>query len=105
MNKKPIQIKELLISPEYVNKEITVQGWVRTRRGSKSVAFIHLNDGSCFESFQVVADLASFDEETIKKVTTGACLAVTGTVVESQGKGQSVEMQAKTIKIYGEADP
>ena len=105
MTGKPIQIKELLINPEYVNKKITVQGWVRTRRGSKSVAFIHLNDGSVFESFQIVANLESFNEDTIKKITTGACLAVSGVVVESQGKGQSLEMQAEEIHIYGEADP
>jgi len=87
-----------------LGKEILVKGWVRTKRGNKNVAFIALNDGSSFHSVQLVADLAGFDEEVLKKVTTGACIAAYGKVVESQGAGQSVEIQASKIEILGEAD-
>lgn len=82
-----------------------MKGWVRTRRGNKNVAFIALNDGSIIHSIQVVADLAGFDEELIKKITTGACVSVNGTLVESMGKGQTVEIHAKEIEVYGTADP
>ncbi len=85
-------------------KEICVKGWVRTKRGNKNVAFIALNDGSSFHSVQLVADLAKFDEDTLRKVTTGACISATGLVVESQGSGQSVEMQMTSIEVLGEAD-
>lgn len=87
-----------------LGKEILVKGWVRTKRGNKNVAFIALNDGSSFHSVQLVADLAGFDEEVLKKVTTGACIAAYGKVVESQGAGQSVEIQVSKIEILGEAD-
>jgi asparaginyl-tRNA synthetase len=85
-------------------KEICVKGWVRTKRGNKNVAFIALNDGSSFHSVQLVADLTKFDEDTLRKVTTGACISATGLVVESQGSGQSVEMQMTSIEVLGEAD-
>ena len=85
--------------------DICVKGWVRTKRGNNAVAFIALNDGSIVHNLQIVADLANFDEEQMKKITTGACLRVVGTLVESQGKGQVVEVQAKEIEIYGTADP
>lgn len=85
--------------------DIVIKAWVRTRRGNKNVAFIALNDGSTFHNIQVVADLAQFDEELIKKITTGACIAVSGKIVESLGSGQKYEMQASTIEILGEADP
>ena len=85
--------------------DICVKGWVRTKRGNNAVAFIALNDGSIVHNLQIVADLANFDEELMKKITTGACLRVVGTLVESQGKGQVVEVQAKEIEIYGTADP
>jgi len=85
--------------------KILVKGWVRTRRGNKNVNFIALNDGSTINNIQIVTDLASFDEEMLKLITTGACLAVTGTLVESQGQGQSVEIQAENIEVYGTADP
>ncbi|MBO4645867.1 MAG: asparagine--tRNA ligase [Bacteroidales bacterium] len=84
---------------------ISVKGWVRTKRGNNAVAFIALNDGSIVHNLQIVADLSKFDEELMKKITTGACLHVTGPLVESQGKGQVVEVQAETIEIYGTADP
>lgn len=83
---------------------ITINGWVRTKRGSKAVNFIALNDGTCFDNLQVVADVHQFDEELLKKITTGACLSITGNLVESPGSGQSVEMQAVSITVFGEAD-
>jgi len=84
---------------------ITINGWVRTKRGSKAVNFIALNDGTCFDNLQIVADVNSFDEDLLKKITTGACISVTGNLVESPGSGQSVEMQASQITVFGEADP
>lgn len=84
---------------------VNVKGWVRTKRGNKQVAFIALNDGSTILNLQIVADLAKFQEETMKRITTGTSLSVTGKLVKSQGQGQSVEIQAETIEIYGECDP
>ncbi|MBR3872453.1 MAG: asparagine--tRNA ligase [Paludibacteraceae bacterium] len=86
-------------------EEIIVKGWVRTRRGNKNVSFIALNDGSTINNIQIVVDNANFDENELKKITTGACIGVTGTLVQSMGKGQSVEIQATSIEVYGEADP
>ena len=83
----------------------TAKGWVRTKRGNKNVAFIALNDGSTINNIQVVADVAKFDEDLLKRITTGACIAVRGNLVESLGSGQAVEIQASSIEIYGEADP
>ena len=80
---------------------VCVKGWVRTRRGSKSVNFIALNDGSTILNVQVVADVEKSDPEMLKLITTGACLAVEGTLVESQGAGQSVEVQATAIEVLG----
>ena len=102
---KQIFVKELLQGKAAVGETVLVKGWVRTKRGNKNVAFIALNDGSIIHNIQVVADLVNFDEEVIKRVTTGACLAVTGKLVASMGQGQSVEIQAENIHIYGEADP
>ena len=84
--------------------EVLAKGWVRTKRGNKNVAFIALNDGSTVNNIQVVCDAANFSDELLKNITTGACIAVKGTLVESMGKGQSVEIQAKEIEIYGTAD-
>ena len=86
-------------------EEIIVKGWVRTRRGNKNVSFIALNDGSTINNIQIVVDNANFDENELKKITTGACIGVTGTLVQSMGKGQTVEIQAISIEVYGEADP
>ena len=86
-------------------ENVEVKGWVRTKRGNKNVAFIALNDGSTINNIQIVCDPAAFDEETLKKVTTGACLRVVGDLVPSQGSGQAVEVQAKEIEVYGTADP
>jgi asparaginyl-tRNA synthetase len=89
-----------------LEKEINVKGWVRTRRGNKNVAFIALNDGSLIHNIQVVVDVKDFDnDDLLRRITTGACLSVNGKLVESQGKGQSVEIQASDIEVYGEADP
>ena len=98
------KIKDLLISTEY-GKEVTIKGWVRTKRESKTVAFVALNDGSIIHNIQSVFDMVNFNEDTLKDVHTGACVRITGTLVQSQGKGQSVEIQATAIEIYGTADP
>lgn len=90
---------------ELVGQEINIKGWVRTKRGNKAVNFIALNDGSTIHNLQIVADLASFDAAQMSQITTGACISVIGTLVESQGAGQSVEVQASAIEIYGTADP
>lgn len=83
---------------------VNVKGWVRTRRGNKQVGFIALNDGSTIHNLQLVVDIEKFGEEYLKPITTGASLNVTGVLVRSQGKGQSVELQAEKIEIYGTAD-
>lgn len=97
------RIKDYLLGqPE---NDINVKGWVRTKRGNKNVAFIALNDGSTINNIQVVCDVASFSEDLLKQVTTGSCLSVTGDLVASQGSGQALEVQAKSIEILGGADP
>ena len=101
---KMTMIAELLRSGE-VNTDVVVKGWVRTKRGNKNVAFLALNDGSTINNIQIVVDVASFDEELLKRITTGACLCVRGRLVESAGAGQRVEVQAREIEIYGTADP
>ncbi len=93
-------------SSHLLNKEINVKGWVRTRRGNKNVAFIALNDGSIIHNLQIVVDVKAFpDDELLRKITTGACISVNGKLVQSQGKGQAVEVQASEIHLYGKADP
>ncbi|MBQ6310105.1 MAG: asparagine--tRNA ligase [Bacteroidales bacterium] len=96
-------IKELF--SQQPGSEVTVKGWVRTKRGNKNVSFIALNDGSTIRNMQIVCDGQKFSEDQLKDVTTGACLCVKGKLVESMGKGQSVEVQADSIEIYGKADP
>lgn len=85
-----------------VGSDVVAMGWVRTKRDSKTVVFIALNDGSTINNIQIVADVPNFDEELMKQITTGACICVTGKLVESQGSGQSVEIQAKEIKLFGD---
>ncbi len=97
------KVADLLSSKDY-NNDVTAKGWVRTKRGNKNINFIALNDGSTIHNIQIVVELANFNEELFKQITTGSCLCVTGTLVQSQGQGQSVEMQAKTIEVYGTAD-
>jgi asparaginyl-tRNA synthetase len=101
---KRIFIKELLKSTAF-NTTVNVKGWVRTKRGNKNVAFIAVNDGSIIHNIQVVADPNKFDEELLKQITTGASVSVTGTLVESKGQEQPVEIQATEIEVYGTADP
>ena len=90
---KRIKIKELLSSTEK-GKEVLVKGWVRTKRGSKNIIFIALNDGSTINNIQVVADVSLFVEELVKDITTGSCLSVKGILVESEGKGQNVDRKS-----------
>ena len=99
-----IKIVDVLRMDTY-GSTINVKGWVRTRRGNKQVGFIALNDGSTIHNLQIVVDIEKFGEEYLKPITTGACLSVTGKLVQSQGKGQTVELQAEEIEIYGSADP
>lgn len=94
------KIKDLLARTDF-GAEVCVKGWVRTRRGSKSVNFIALNDGSCLSNVQIVADVEKFDSELLKLITTGACLSVEGTLVASQGGGQAAEIQATAIEVLG----
>lgn len=82
-----------------------MKGWVRTRRGNKNVGFVALNDGSTINNIQIVIDIAQFGEEFLKPITTGACINVNGRLVESQGQGQTVEIQATEVEIFGGADP
>lgn len=90
---------------EDLGSEINVKGWVRTRRGNKNVNFIALNDGSTINNMQVVVDLSKFSDEQMRPITTGASLSVNGILAESMGSGQSVELQATEIEVYGTADP
>lgn len=104
MKNERYKIKDVLtIQP--VDHEVLVKGWVRTKRGNKNVAFIALNDGSTINNLQIVLEVTNFPEDTLKRLTTGACIAAEGKIVKSMGQGQSVEMQANEIQIYGECDP
>lgn len=106
-NIKRTELRELFRegNEQPIGSRVCVKGWVRTKRGNKNVSFIALNDGSCIHNLQIVADMSLFDEDLMKRITTGACLKAVGTLVASQGKGQSLEIQADEIEIYGEADP
>ena len=103
------QIKRTKISEalqlKSFGEELNVKGWVRTRRGNKNVGFVALNDGSTINNIQIVIDISQFGEELLKPITTGACINVNGRLVESQGQGQTVEIQATEVEIYGGADP
>ena len=94
-------IKEVL-QAKLTLQEITVNGWVRSFRSNR---FIALNDGSTINTIQCVVDFEKFDENLLKQITTGAALKITGTLVESQGRGQSVEIQVRAIHVHGTADP
>ena len=93
-----------LLRREDLGAMVNVKGWVRTRRGSKQVAFIALNDGSTIHNVQVVADVDRFPESLLKDITTGACLSVNGELVASVGSGQKVEVQAREIEVLGTCD-
>ncbi|MDR1343684.1 MAG: asparagine--tRNA ligase [Prevotellaceae bacterium] len=94
-----------LLSLGQEGTEVTVKGWVRTKRGNKNVAFVAVNDGSTISNIQLVFDLQNFSEQQLKDVTTGACLRASGTLVASQGGGQRVEIQVADVALYGAADP
>ena len=85
--------------------DVNIKGWVRTRRGNKNVNFVALNDGSTINNIQIVIDIEKFGDDFLKPITTGACISVNGKLVQSQGQGQSVEIHADEILIYGTADP
>jgi asparaginyl-tRNA synthetase len=87
-----------------VGSEIILRGWVRSRRDSKGVTFIELNDGSRFKSMQLVVDAGTIPEETLRQVTTGSSIAATGVLVESPAKGQPVELKVTALQLYGTAD-
>lgn len=94
-----------LVGTEKVNVKVNAKGWVRTKRQSKNVAFIALNDGSTIRNLQVVADVAAIGEDVLSKINTGASVSVDGMLVESGGSGQANELQAESIEILGVADP
>ena len=101
---KRVKIKTIL-EQDLIGQEITLMGWVRTKRSNKNVSFIAVNDGSILTNYQVVADPNVIAEEVLKKCSTGACLKITGTVIASQGAGQQSELTATHIEILGESDP
>ncbi|MCM1347840.1 MAG: asparagine--tRNA ligase [Firmicutes bacterium] len=94
-----------IFSPELVGQDVSVMGWVRTRRGNKHVQFVALNDGSTIKNIQIVFDMTKFNDEALKNITTGCSLHVEGKLVESMGKGQTVEIQAEQFEVFGVADP
>ncbi|MBR5466722.1 MAG: asparagine--tRNA ligase [Bacteroidaceae bacterium] len=100
---KRTKVIDALVRTDY-GSDIVVKGWVRSKRGSKGIFFIALNDGSTIKNIQIVGDDANFQEETIKLITTGACISVIGTLVESPAAGQASEIQAKEIEVLGPAD-
>ena len=101
---KRTKIAAILNSTDF-EREVCAKGWVRTRRGNNHVTFITLNDGSTIHNLQIVVDMTQFDEDTIRRVNTGASLSVVGILTPSQGSGQNVELTAKTIEILGDCDP
>lgn len=97
-------VRELLQATE-VDRDVTAKGWVRSARGNAHVKFIHINDGSTIKNIQAVCDVVKFDAQLLNRaLATGACIGVTGKLVQSQGKGQSLEIQADAIEIYGDCD-
>ena len=101
---KRTKIKDILASDKF-GMDINVKGWVRTKRESKNVAFIALNDGSIIHNLQIVANPSDYTEELLSNITTGACISVNGKIIESQGHGQKVEVHATEIEVLGTADP
>lgn len=97
---KRTKVVDALVSTDF-GKDINVKGWVRSHRSSKAVDFIALNDGSTIKNIQIVVDPSLVDTDLLKSITTGACLSVVGTLVESQGAGQASEIQCKEIEVYG----
>ena len=101
MNK--LRIIDIITNPK-INEVININGWVRTRRGSKDISFVALNDGSTIKNLQIVVELSKFKEDLIKKITTGSCINVEGVIVSSSGSEQTLEINAKKINILGSAD-
>ncbi|MBP7184657.1 MAG: asparagine--tRNA ligase, partial [Saprospiraceae bacterium] len=97
-----VKIKEILENSSlYIGKQLTVKGWVRTFRNNQ---FIALNDGSCNSNLQVVVDFENTDDALLKRITTGASIRIYGEVIASVGKGQTLELKAQEIEIYGDCD-
>ena len=97
------KVKDLLQMP--AGQKVLAKGWVRTKRGNKEIAFIALNDGSTIKNVQIVVDKNAETEPILAKISTGACIGVEGNLVESVGSGQTVEIHAENITVYGECDP
>ena len=98
------KIKDILQNGE-AGKTVVAKGWVRTKRGSKNVNFIALNDGSTIHNLQVVVDVERFEESLLRDINTGAALSVKGELEESAGSGQNIELIAKEVELLGTADP
>ena len=100
-------IVELIKTPEKfaIDQVVNIKGWVRTKRQNKEIAFIAVNDGSIIHNVQIVVDVPKFEEELLKNITTGSCISVVGLLKESPASGQSHEVHASEIEIYGTADP
>ncbi len=96
-------IRDLLAGP--APRAAEARGWVKTRRDGKGVHFVQLNDGSCFQDLQVVMEAGAIPAETLRQVTTGACIRAAGDLTPSPGAGQAVELRAREIEVYGGADP
>jgi len=101
--KQRTKIKDLLKANDF-NKEVHIKGWVRTKRGGKGITFIAVNDGSIIHNIQIVIDGSNFNDDQLKQITTGSCIGVTGKLVKSVGRDQSMEIQAHDIEIYGTAN-
>ena len=97
------KVKDLLAMP--AGRDVLAKGWVRTKRGNKEIAFIAMNDGSTIKNIQIVVDKTPETEPVLARISTGACIAVKGSLVESIGSGQAVEIKASEIEVYGECDP
>ena len=103
MDQQAVSVKQAFTLP--VSASITLRGWVRSRRDSKGITFIEINDGSRFRSMQAVVDSGVVPDEILKQVTTGSSIEATGVLVESPAKGQAVELKVSQIHVYGSADP
>ena len=99
------RIKIILITEKHFESEISVSGWVRTKRQSKNVSFITLNDGSTVNSLQVVLDMNDFNLELVDDINSGTSLSISGKLVKSEGKNQDFELIANELKILGKSDP
>ncbi|MBO4742271.1 MAG: asparagine--tRNA ligase, partial [Bacteroidales bacterium] len=97
------KVKDLLNGQ--AGSPVLAKGWVRTKRGNKEIAFIALNDGSTIKNIQIVVDKTPQMEPVLSRISTGSCIGVEGTLVESVGSGQALEIKASQITVYGECDP